>query len=94
MSESEAKLDFKDAIDERIEIKVTFWSWLLYSQILPYLCCLKKCCARSSAFKKKIDRYAKFEAGLERLAHEQDIQYLIGMNRISRLVHKANFLKR
>ena len=31
---------------------------------------------------------------LERLSEEQDIQYLIEMNRITRLLHKMNFAPR
>ena len=39
-------------------------------------------------------RHQKLELALERLSKEQDIQYIIEMNRISRLVHKAVFLNR
>ena len=45
-------------------------------------------------FKKKLDRYKKFQLALERLLQEQDIQYMIEMNRVTRVLHKATFLVR
>ena len=39
-------------------------------------------------------KYEKLKIALKRLSFEQDIQNLISLNRVSRLVHKANFLAR
>ena len=39
-------------------------------------------------------KYRKFQVAVERLSKEQDIQYIIEMNRISHLLHKMNFLVR
>ena len=44
--------------------------------------------------RNRIIKYQKFKLAVERLSKEQDIQYLIEMNRISRLLHKMNFLSR
>ncbi len=41
-----------------------------------------------------MDRNRKFEIAMERLSQEQDIQNLIQLNRITRLLHKSNFLTR
>ena len=41
-----------------------------------------------------MDKYQKFELALERLADEHDIVNLIQLNRVSRLLHKMNFLSR
>ena len=52
------------------------------------------CCSSMQFFKKKLDRYKKFQLALERLLQEQDIQYMIEMNRVTRVLHKATFLVR
>ena len=44
--------------------------------------------------RSRIIKYQKFKLAVERLSKEQDIQYLIEMNRVSRLLHKMNFLHR
>ena len=42
----------------------------------------------------QVDKYRKFELAVQRLSKEQDIQYIIEMNRITRLLHKAFFFAR
>ena len=42
----------------------------------------------------RIKKYQKFELALKRLDLEHDIQHVIEMNRISRLLHKVHFLPR
>ena len=41
-----------------------------------------------------MDKYQKFELAFERLADEHDIVNLIQLNRVSKLLHKMNFLSR
>ena len=36
----------------------------------------------------------KFDLAVKRIKKEQDVQYLIEMNRISRLLHRMNFFAR
>ena len=44
--------------------------------------------------RRGLARYKKFQLAVNRLNKEQDIQYLIEMNRVTRLLHKINFLSR
>ena len=53
-----------------------------------FCCCFSKCCDKVSVIQKGSIRYRKYQLALDRLSQEQDIQYLIQMNRISRLLHK------
>ena len=62
---------------------------LFYTVILRFCCCCLK-----SSFKMQVDKYRKFELAVQRLSKEQDIQYIIEMNRISRLLHKTFFFAR
>ena len=64
VTETEAKKAFKSYVQERKEIEVNYASWTLYTRILPYLCCIKSCCARHSYLKSKMDRYKKFEIAI------------------------------
>ena len=52
------------------------------------------CCRKSQFCRRRIYKYQKFELAIERLADESDIVDLIQLNRVSRFLHKINFLSR
>ena len=57
-------------------------------------CCCLPSCNRAAWIRKGVKKHHKFKLALDRLDKEQDIQYLIEMNRVSRYLHKAAFLTR
>ena len=84
-----AKASFAQQLKERQEFTSNYVSYIFYSTF-GGICC----CSSMQFFKKKLDRYKKFQLALERLLQEQDIQYMIEMNRVTRVLHKATFLVR
>jgi len=75
-------------------LSFNYFSFLMFGLLVNFCCCLQGCCARSGYFRRSARRYNKFKLALERLALEHDIQYLMEMNRVTRLLHKDNFLAR
>ena len=80
---------FEEYVRSRREFEVSYSANLFYTTILSYCCCCLK-----SKVKAQADKYRKFQIAVQRLSKEQDIQYLIEMNRITRLLHKNFFLAR
>ena len=74
---------------------MSFIGWLFYGQIMTACCeCLKRGCSRKPCFKNRLNKYEKFQIALDRLSKEHDIQRMIALNRITKIVHKVNFLTR
>eukprot|EP00354_Favella_ehrenbergii_P009025 CAMPEP_0170465654 /NCGR_PEP_ID=MMETSP0123-20130129/9919_1 /TAXON_ID=182087 /ORGANISM="Favella ehrenbergii, Strain Fehren 1" /LENGTH=238 /DNA_ID=CAMNT_0010731609 /DNA_START=842 /DNA_END=1558 /DNA_ORIENTATION=+ len=95
IDEEAAKKAFEEHVKSRQEFSSNYLSYLFYTGFLNSICCcLQGLCLRNSYFETKINRYQKFEIALQRLTQEQDIQYMIEMNRISRLLHKASLIVR
>ena len=78
----------------REELVGTYPSYLFFGFLANFCCCLKSCFERRGYLQKSTWRYEKFNLALERLAFEHDIQYILQMNRITRLIHKMMFLAR
>lgn len=86
---------FKTALEGRSSITVNYFSYLFVYYLNNLCCCFATCCQRnSSSWTKRLKKYKKFDLAFERLKGEQDIQYLIQMNRVTRLLHKARFMSR
>ena len=85
---------FEDHLKERKEFKMNFFSNILFLVIGKFCCCLHTCCNRRISIRRGSNKYKKFMQAIQRLSKEQDIQHMIEMNRISRLLHKMNFLQR
>jgi len=74
-------------------LRISYLVSTFYFVLLNLCGCFQFCCRRSYVG-HGAKKYRKFQLALERLNHEQDIQYLIEMNRVTRLLHKAKFLTR
>lgn len=85
---------FEDHVKGRRELSNSYFSILLFKFLTSCCCCFQTCCSRVLCIKRGENRYRKYELALKRLSKEQDIQYFIEMNRISRLLHKMNLLQR
>ena len=85
---------FEKNIKGRRELNTSYLSNLFFSAIVNLCCCLRTCCNRVAWIRNGTNKNRKFKLGLERLSGEQDIQHLIEMNRVSRLLHKTAFLSR
>ena len=88
----------KEAIAQQVRCQRDFsgnyFSYTFQTMILPLLCGLSSCLKRSNRCKRRINNYKKLQLVQERLMHEHDIQEIIAMNRVTKLIHKAWFLKR
>ena len=89
-----AKRAMKEHISKRSELKNSYWNHRFILFVNSLCCCFKSCCRRVACYNTRDKRYRKFYVALERLTHEQDIQYVMEMNRVNRLLHKINFLPR
>ena len=85
---------YEKRIKKRRELNTRFWGFIFFWTLDSLCCCLKNYCSRRKCIKRGLLKYRKFNLALLRLSDEQDIQYLIGMNRISSLLHKMTFLTR
>ena len=90
----------RDAFEDRIErvkdFKFGFCAYILNRFFLCKSCCClsKSCKEKYPCWKKSNLSYKKFKVAQERLQKEQDIQRIIDMNRISKLIHKVLFKTR
>ena len=82
---------FKSKLERRKDFEFDYWTYILVYWLQSCCCCLLSCC-KSRWLRQRIDSYQKFNVAQERLNKEQDIQHLIKMNRITRLIHKVRFL--
>ena len=90
-----AKEAMKDRLERRVEFSINFWGWLFYGVLMPSCCnCVKRCCSRSHNSKLRMAKYEKLNVALQRLSFEIDIQRMISLNRVSRVVHKDIYLAR
>ena len=84
-----AKEAMKDRLERRVEFSINFWGWLFYGVLMPSCCsCIRKCCTRSHNSKFRMAKYEKLNVALKRLSFEIDIQRMISLNRVARIVHK------
>ena len=88
---------FRESLEERKEFRVKYCCFRLITLFKALCCCLVPYCGRSTQAgmcRRQLDSQTKFLVAQKRLQKEQDIQYLIEMNRVSRLLHKARFMPR
>ena len=85
---------FEKHVNSRTELNNNFCFNLFFCIVISICCCFRGCCNRMDWIRRGKVKYHQFQLALERLSKEQDIQYIIEMNRISRLLHKINFLTR
>lgn len=85
---------FQVYIKSRKELISNYFTYLFFGLLVNCCCCITACCNRSGVIRRSARRYQKFKLALERLTLEQDIQYILEMNRINRLLHKDIFKKR
>ena len=68
---------FKARVLSRKELVSNYCSFLTFGFLVDYCCCFARCCNRSRHIRRSARRYRKFKLALERLALEQDIQYIL-----------------
>ena len=95
-SKDPGRISSKDALRAKIEKKKDFsTSYCLFTVISCFkcFCCcfVSRCYARC---RRRLDSHKKFHIAQKRLQKEYDIQHLIEMNRITRLLHKTQLLPR
>ena len=89
-----AKEAFEVHVKSRNELVSSYGSYLMFGFFANFCCCIKNCLDRKGGMRKNARRYLKFRLALERLAQEQDIQYIMQMNRVTHLIHSSTFLAR
>ena len=89
-----AKRAMREHIKTRNELMNSFWSHIFVTMAKSFCCCFQKCCMRLRCYNARYQHYQKFLIALERLTSEKDIQHVIEMNRVNKLLHKVNFLPR
>ena len=89
-----AKDAFEVHVKSRNELVSSYGSYLMFGFFANFCCCFKNCLDRKGGMRKNARRYLKFRLALERLAQEQDIQYIMQMNRVTHLIHSSTFLAR
>ena len=93
-SKSWAMKAFKKRLIGRRDLNTPYYTYRFFHCIINACCCFNRCLSKLTWIRNGINKYHKFELALERLSKEVDIQYLVEMNRVSRLVHKACFFHR
>ena len=81
-------------IEKRKDFSASYCSFMLMYCFVTLCCCFKKCCGSSGRWRRHLDNLEKFRIAQDRLNQEQDIQYLIEMNRVTRLLHRMWFMQR
>ena len=76
-SEYYGKRQFERIVKEQQNLNINYWSYLFYWALSSICCCFKRCCNLSPKIKAGTYRYEKIAIALDRLAKEQDIQYII-----------------
>ena len=89
-----AKARFQERMLARREFSANYISYLIHTSIIALWCCFRRCCGRSAHCSRRIKKYRKFQVALSRLGYERDIQHMLELNRVSRLIHKATFSAR
>lgn len=92
--DEKAKAVFKSKIEQSRDFKVGYFSFIFLYVLFEYLCCLKRCFYSCECCKRRMDRHDKFLLAKDRLLAEKDILNIVGMNRITRLLHKTHFKSR
>ena len=90
ISEPESKEILRAKIEKRKDFNARFCSYTIISFAKAICCCFAPCC-RTGKCRRLLDSHKKFEIAKERLKTECDIQNMIEMNRVTRLLHKARF---
>ena len=79
---------FKQRLESSEDFEFSYASYLINS-IIIYLCC---CSKRLTA--ERANKLKKIAIARERLQAEQGLERLLRLNRLSKILHKINFLKR
>ena len=85
---------FERRVKNRRELNTNFFVYVFFWGVQNLCCCCRNRCLRFRWIYEGTGRYEKFNLALARLSKEHDIQHLIEMNRIARLLHKSVFLTR
>ena len=80
-------------IEKRQDFNASYCFFTIVSFFKLCCCCFKSCCCKGRC-RRHMDSHRKFQIAQERLDNEQDIQHLIEMNRVTRLLHKVRFQER
>lgn len=90
ISEPEFKEILRAKIEKRKDFNARYCSYTIIS-LAKAICCCLACGFRTGKCRRLLDSHKKFEIAKERLKMEVDIQHIIEMNRVTRLLHKARF---
>ena len=96
-NESDSPRDLLEAkLRKKRNLLLTYRSIKLGDYIQSLCCCFISCCCskKSSRCRRHIDNSIKFQIAQKRYMKEYDLYYMIKMNRMNKLLHKANFLTR
>jgi hypothetical protein len=86
---------FRTALEGRSPLNINYFGYCLVYYFNILCCCMTGFCRdKSYRCRKRLDKVQKFKIAFDRLSGEQDIQNLIQMNRVTRLLHKARFAAR
>ena len=92
LNEPETQRDQLDAkLRRKEELRVSYCSIKLGDYIQSCCCCFISC---FSSCRKHVDNSVKFKIAHDRYMKEYDLFYMIKMNRMNKILHKVNFLKR
>lgn len=75
-------------------MEVGYISFVFFYMLYEAFCCLKCCFRKCNCCERRMHKHEKFEKARKRLLEEKDILQIIGINRISRLLHKASLSPR
>ena len=79
-------------IEKTKDFNASYCAFMMVACFKALCCCFKPCCRGKC--RRHLDSHRKFQIAQERLSSEVDIQHMIEMNRVTRLIHKAHFLQR
>ena len=85
---------FEKRVKGRKELNSNYFAKSLFWSLENLCCCLKSCWSRVGWIRNGTNKQRKIQIAMDRLCKEQDIQHLIEMNRTTRIIHKATFLRR
>ena len=90
-----AKQIFQEHIEARKDFRFGYWTFLLISSFLTCCCCISPCCQRRfSWWRKRVHSFKKFKIAKMRLWEEEDVQKMLALNRVTRVMHKLMFKPR
>ena len=93
--DSDGKAAFRACIENRKDFRFGYWTFLLISSFVTCCCCLSGCCQRRFEWwRTRVHSQKKFKIARRRLNHELDVQRIVALNRITKLIQKLLFTAR